>query len=64
MNNLKIEDINLIIPHQANQRIINNVAKKFNISKEKFFVNLEKYGNTSAASIPMALCEAYEHLKR
>ena len=63
MNNLKIEDINLIIPHQANQRIINNVAKKFNISNDKFFVNLEKYGNTSAASIPMALCEAFESKK-
>ena len=63
MNNLKIEDINLIIPHQANQRIINNVAKKFNISNDKFFVNLEKYGNTSAASIPMALCEAFESNK-
>lgn len=60
MNNLKIEDINLIIPHQANQRIISNVAKKFNISNDKFFVNLEKYGNTSAASVPMALCEAFE----
>ena len=63
MNNLRIEDINLIIPHQANQRIINNVAKKFNISNDKFFVNLEKYGNTSAASIPMALCEAFESKK-
>ncbi|MEB3060563.1 beta-ketoacyl-ACP synthase III [Parvimonas micra] len=63
MNNLKIEDINLIIPHQANQRIISNVAKKFNISNDKFFVNLEKYGNTSAASIPMALCEAFESKK-
>lgn len=63
MNNLKIEDINLIIPHQANQRIISNVAKKFNISNDKFFVNLEKYGNTSAASIPMALCEAFESNK-
>lgn len=63
MNNLRIEDINLIIPHQANQRIINNVAKKFNISNDKFFVNLEKYGNTSAASIPMALCEVFESKK-
>lgn len=61
--NLKLEDIKLIIPHQANQRIISNVAKKFNISNDKFFVNLEKYGNTSAASIPMALCEAFESKK-
>jgi len=61
--NLKLEDIKLIIPHQANQRIISNVAKKFNISNDNFFVNLEKYGNTSAASIPMALCEAFETKK-
>lgn len=63
MNNLKIEDINLIIPHQANQRIISNVAKKLNVDNDKFFVNLEKYGNTSAASVPMALCEAFESNK-
>lgn len=63
MNNLKIEDIKLIIPHQANQRIINNVAKKLNVDNDKFFVNLEKYGNTSAASVPMALCEAFESKK-
>ncbi len=60
MTNLTLEDIKLIIPHQANQRIINNVAKKLNVSNDKFFVNLEKYGNTSAASIPMAFCEAFE----
>lgn len=63
MNNLKIEDIKLIIPHQANQRIISNVAKKLNVDNDKFFVNLEKYGNTSAASVPMALCEAFESNK-
>lgn len=61
--NLKLEDIKLIIPHQANQRIISNVAKKLNVDNDKFFVNLEKYGNTSAASIPMALCEAFESNK-
>lgn len=63
MTNLTLEDIKLIIPHQANQRIINNVAKKLNVSNDKFFVNLEKYGNTSAASIPMAFCEAFESNK-
>lgn len=61
--NLKLEDIKLIIPHQANQRIISNVAKKLNVDNNKFFVNLEKYGNTSAASVPMALCEAFESKK-
>ena len=63
MTNLKMEDIKLIIPHQANQRIISNVAKKLNVDNDKFFVNLEKYGNTSAASIPMAFCEAFESKK-
>jgi 3-oxoacyl-[acyl-carrier-protein] synthase 3 len=61
--NLKLEDIKLIIPHQANQRIISNVSKKLNVDNNKFFVNLEKYGNTSAASVPMALCEAFESKK-
>ena len=61
--NLKLEDIKLIIPHQANQRIISNVAKKLNVDNDKFFVNLEKYGNTSAASVPMAFCEAFESKK-
>ncbi len=50
--------IDLLIPHQANIRIIDHAMKKFGIPKEKVFVNLEKYGNTSAASIPIALDEA------
>lgn len=57
--NLKISDVDLIIPHQANIRIIEHAAKKLNISNEKFFINLQKYGNTSSASIPIALDEAY-----
>ena len=56
--NLKIEDINLFIPHQANARIVNHVIKKMGLPKEKVYVNLHKYGNTSAASIPLALDEA------
>ncbi len=55
---LKAEDISLLIPHQANLRIINAVAQRLNIPQEKVFVNLDKYGNTSAASIPIALDEA------
>ncbi|MDP7555542.1 MAG: 3-oxoacyl-[acyl-carrier-protein] synthase III C-terminal domain-containing protein, partial [Nitrospinota bacterium] len=57
-NGYAIEDVNLIIPHQANKRIIDAVAKKLSLPKEKVFVNLMKYGNTSAASIPLALDEA------
>jgi 3-oxoacyl-[acyl-carrier-protein] synthase-3 len=55
---LKIEDMDLLIPHQANWRIIDHVMKKFNLPEEKVYVNLMKYGNTSAASIPLALDEA------
>ena len=54
---LELEDIKYIIPHQANTRIIDYTAKKLGISKSKFFVNLDKYGNTSAASIAIALDE-------
>lgn len=56
--NLKVEDIDLLIPHQANDRIIGHVVKKMKLPKEKVYVNLQKYGNTSAASIPLALDEA------
>ena len=54
---LQLEDIKYIIPHQANTRIIDFTAKKLGISQSKFFVNLDKYGNTSAASIAIALDE-------
>ncbi len=55
---LKLEDVALLIPHQANMRIIDHVTKKMGLPKEKVYVNLHKYGNTSAASIPIALDEA------
>lgn len=61
--NLKFEDVSLFIPHQANIRIIDHVIKKYNLPKEKVFVNLQKYGNTSAASIPIALDEALQEGK-
>jgi 3-oxoacyl-[acyl-carrier-protein] synthase-3 len=51
-------DLTLIIPHQANTRIIQASAKRLGLPMEKFFINLERYGNTSAASIPIALVEA------
>lgn len=53
-------DVSLLIPHQANTRIIDAVAKRLNIPEEKVFVNIADYGNTSAATIPIALCEAVE----
>ena len=52
------EDLDLIVPHQANMRIIESLAKRLNIPIEKFYNNLDRYGNTSAASIPIALDEA------
>ena len=55
---LKPSDIDLFIPHQANIRIIEAVAKGLDLPMERMFVNLDKYGNTSAASVPIALAEA------
>ncbi len=59
-SNIAIEDIDLFIPHQANIRIIESAAKRLKIPPEKVFMNLEYYGNTSAASIPIALYEAWK----
>lgn len=56
--NLSLDDISLIIPHQANKRIIDKVVKDLKVSSEKFFLNVSEYGNTSAASIPIALHDA------
>lgn len=55
---LQSQDVDLIIPHQANTRIIASSAKRLGVPIEKVFVNLDKYGNTSAASVPIAMCEA------
>ena len=55
---LEPEDIDLFVPHQANQRILEAVRKRLNFPEEKVFVNLDKYGNTSGASVPLALDEA------
>jgi len=61
--NLGYEDISLMIPHQANMRIIDSVAKRLELDPGKVFLDIEKYGNTSAASIPIALCEAVDQGK-
>lgn len=57
---VSLDDINCVVPHQANDRIISAVAKKAKIPKEKFFINIQKYGNTSAAAIAIALYEAVQ----
>lgn len=56
-NNLSIEDVDFLVPHQANQRIIKSIANKFNLPDEKVIVTIEKHANCSAASIPLALSE-------
>ena len=61
--NLKLSDIDCVVPHQANDRIISAVAKKLKIPKEKIFINIQKYGNMSAASIAVALYEAEKEKK-
>jgi 3-oxoacyl-[acyl-carrier-protein] synthase-3 len=55
---LSPEDIDLFIPHQANERIIDAALKRLHIPRERCFINIDRYGNTSSASIPIALCEA------
>jgi 3-oxoacyl-[acyl-carrier-protein] synthase-3 len=57
---LSVEDVSLVIPHQANQRITAAVAKGLGVPLERVYSNVERYGNTSSASIPVALCEAWE----
>jgi len=58
MADLNLDDVALIIPHQANVRIIEASAKKLKLPLDKFYLNVERTGNTSAASIPLALCDA------
>jgi 3-oxoacyl-[acyl-carrier-protein] synthase-3 len=57
-NNLKPEDVDLFIPHQANIRIMKKVAERLEIQEDRVYMNIERYGNTSSASIPVALDEA------
>jgi 3-oxoacyl-[acyl-carrier-protein] synthase III len=59
-NNLNPSDINLLIPHQANLRIAQFVQQKLQLTDEQVYNNIQQYGNTTAASVPIALCEAWE----
>ncbi len=54
------DDVHLVVPHQANERIINSAAKKLGIGPDRVMLNIADHGNTSAASVPMALCDAAE----
>ena len=64
MNNLKADDVNWVIPHEANLRIIEAVTKRAGIPLDKVVVNIDHYGNTSAATIPLALWDAESNLKK
>jgi 3-oxoacyl-[acyl-carrier-protein] synthase-3 len=55
-----LDDIDLVIPHQANVRIIDAVRRRIKADEDKIFINIQKYGNTSAATIPIAITEALE----
>ncbi|NLL31582.1 MAG: ketoacyl-ACP synthase III [Clostridiales bacterium] len=58
--NESIENIKYIVPHQANSRIISEASRRLKIEENKFYVNVDKYGNTSGASVPIALSELFE----
>ena len=62
-NKLQVNDIDMLIPHQANLRIAQFIQKKFQLEDDQVFNNIQKYGNTTAASIPIALAEAWEQGK-
>jgi len=63
-NGLSSEDLTWLVPHQANMRIIEAVARRMGIPKEKVMINIEKYGNTTAATIPLCLWEWESQLKK
>jgi 3-oxoacyl-[acyl-carrier-protein] synthase-3 len=62
-NNLKGSDIQLFVPHQANIRIIDAAAERMHLSKDKVAINIYKYGNTTAATIPTALYQSQQEGK-
>lgn len=62
-NNLTIDDVNMFIPHQANLRITQSVAKRLGVGMDRMYSNIERYGNTTGASIPIALAEAQQEGK-
>ena len=57
---VSVQDVNLVVPHQANKRILDALAKRVGVDESKVFVNVHKYGNTSAGTIPVGLTEALE----
>ena len=63
-NNLSSEDVTWLVPHQANQRIIDATARRMGVGNEKVMINIEKYGNTTNGTIPLCLWEWEDKLKK
>jgi 3-oxoacyl-[acyl-carrier-protein] synthase III len=63
-NNVKPEELKWLVPHQANMRIIEAVARRMGINKEQVMINIQRYGNTTAATIPLCLWEYESQLKK
>jgi 3-oxoacyl-[acyl-carrier-protein] synthase III len=63
-NNLKPEEISWLVPHQANKRIIDATANRMGITSDKVMMNIEKYGNTTAGTIPLLLWDFEKQLKK
>ena len=63
-NNLTSDDVDWLVPHQANLRIIDATANRMGLSKEKVMINIEKYGNTTAGTLPLCLWDYEKQLKK
>ena len=63
-NNLKGDDVDWLVPHQANLRIIDATANRMGVTRDKVMINIEKYGNTTAGTIPLCLWEWEDKLKK
>jgi 3-oxoacyl-[acyl-carrier-protein] synthase-3 len=63
-NNLKSDDIAYLVPHQANLRIIDATARRMGLQKDKVMINIERYGNTTSATIPLCIWEWENQLKK
>ncbi|MDG2448808.1 MAG: 3-oxoacyl-[acyl-carrier-protein] synthase III C-terminal domain-containing protein, partial [Saprospiraceae bacterium] len=64
MNDLSVEDVDWLVPHQANVRIIDTVGKMLDFPKEKVMMNIQKYGNTTAGTLPLCLWDYESRLKK
>lgn len=63
-NNLGSEDVNWLVPHQANMRIIEATARRMGISKEQVMINIERYGNTTSGTLPLCIWEWEDQLRK